>query len=173
MLTQTTRGWPSVQFVRVSAIYTASSMFYVDVAASFGYAWRQRVRRGQGIQRHFWRNRDLLSRRFGKFAFPIFAANFYMHLISPILFAAASASFVIFVAIYALSLPAIVIPAVLVMLLAAFPARQTRFGRIFFSFCFYQAALFWATVLHLAGRDFVRWSNPTRVEALNGLPRKA
>lgn len=150
------------------AIYSASSMFYVDVAGSFGYAWRQRVRRGQGIQRHFWRNRDLLSRRFGKFAFPIFAANFYMHLISPILFAVALSSFLTFLAISTLSLPIIVIPGLLVMLLAAFLGRQTRFGMTFISFSFYQAALLWAILLHLLGRDFVRWSNPAPIETLNG-----
>ena len=141
------------------AVYSPSSMFYVGVAANLRDAWRQRVRRGQGIQRHLWRNRDLASRRFRSFAFPIFAANFYMHLISPILFVAASACFAIFLAISAFKLPALVLPMVLILSLGSFILRETRIGIILISFSLYQLALFWAMVLHLFGHDFVRWSN--------------
>lgn len=145
------------------AIYSSSSLFYVEVAASLSDAWRQRVRRGQGIQRHFWRNRDLASRRFGKFAFPIFTANFFMHLISPILFVAASACFVIFLATFAFRFPTVVVFGIIGVLLASFILRQTRVVITFISFILYQAALFWAMVLHLVGHDYARWSRTTRM----------
>jgi len=140
------------------AIYDPRSIFYTRSPSEMRSSWRQRVRRGQGIQRVFWRNRDMiLTRRFGRFSFPIFAAEFYMHLISPFLFVATA---VLLLTLFSqLPLLALILAVLTCLgLVIQISSKRVSPVTLFASFALYQAALFWAAILHLLGYDHRRWS---------------
>jgi len=142
------------------AIYNPNAIFYAKAPSNIRESWSQRVRRGQGLQRAFWRNRKMIvARKFGAFGFPILAAEFYMHIISPPLFIVAislSAGLAAYLAWRALGLILLPLGAVLAGLAYW---KRSSFPLLFAaSFAYYQTALLCASVLHLLGSNYSRWS---------------
>jgi len=141
------------------AIYERRCVFYAKAPSDLPSALLQRIRRGQGLQRVLWRNRDMvLGQGFGQFGFPILVAELYMHLVSPFLFVATITSFVALLAVLLLPFLALAM-AVCVGLVILFYSGRRWFPIVFISsFMLYQAALFWAAILHFLGHNYGRWS---------------
>jgi len=145
------------------SIYDPHSVFYAESPLNLFDGMRQRIRRAQGLQRVFWRNRDMLSRQtFGAFGFPIFAAEFYFHLVSPLFFSAVAMSSIALTFSVALSLTKasvfLALSAMLILALLLHWARSSRPVVLVTSFVLYQVALVLAAVLHLLGYNYKRWS---------------
>jgi cellulose synthase/poly-beta-1,6-N-acetylglucosamine synthase-like glycosyltransferase len=141
------------------AVYEPSIVFYTESPKGLRDSMRQRVRRGQGLQRVFWRNRDMLSRRkYGAFGVPIFLAEFYFHLISPFLFWIGATSLAILWVLSAL--PFLAVGLVTSLGLAIFLYwRRTWFPvRFIIGLTLYMTALIMAMLLHLLGHNYARWS---------------
>jgi len=68
------------------AVMEPYAFFYEPLPVDKSSLGMQKVRRGQGLCRLFWYNKDMLFRsRYGKFGTIIFPANFFMHVMSPFL----------------------------------------------------------------------------------------
>jgi cellulose synthase/poly-beta-1,6-N-acetylglucosamine synthase-like glycosyltransferase len=68
------------------AIREPEAIFYEYAPPDWSSNQIQKVRRGQGLSRLFWYNRDMLfKKKYGKFGLVILPANFFMHLVSPFL----------------------------------------------------------------------------------------
>lgn len=141
------------------ALYEPRCSYYTKSPSGLVDGFRQRIRRGQGLQRVFWRNRDMMfSRSFGAFGFPIYAAEFFMHLISPLLFVLTG---VLLIAILCSLITLNFVLAFTASLLCLFLIYwKKKSAPVIFmtSFAYYQIALFSAMILHLAGYNYRRWS---------------
>lgn len=68
------------------SIYDPHVVFYEYATSSFRSMFNQKVRRGQGLTQLFLREREVLfNSKYGKFGTIIFPAEFFMHIVSPIL----------------------------------------------------------------------------------------
>lgn len=66
------------------SIRDAEIVFYEYAPPDLSSSQIQKVRRGQGLSRLFWYNRDMIFRKeHGEFGLVIFPVNFFAHLISP------------------------------------------------------------------------------------------
>jgi cellulose synthase/poly-beta-1,6-N-acetylglucosamine synthase-like glycosyltransferase len=68
------------------AIFEPEAVFYESLPTDSRNLRAQKVRRGQGLTRLFWYNKDIMfNSSFGKFGSVVYPANFFMHIVSPIL----------------------------------------------------------------------------------------
>jgi len=174
----------AIQAIRggLRALYEPSSVFYAYAPQVTRSAWWQRVRRGQGLVRTFLYNSDMLfRRRFGSYGCFIFPAEFFMHIVSPILtlmfIAASIGSVAAFLSDFVLTpllpaiavLVAIMLGIVMVSRLEKRPLSGT--WALIPSFVIYQLALFTAMLMFLAGKRLYIWrkldEGTTRVADLN------
>jgi cellulose synthase/poly-beta-1,6-N-acetylglucosamine synthase-like glycosyltransferase len=118
--------------------------------------WKQKVRRGQGIVRTLWANRDLLfNREYGKFGTVIFPMNFYMHLISPVVLVGL-AIFGVGSVIANWGLLGLSVMTVAALALVTL-APRTGTGSTIVAFAYYQLILFAAIVMSVGGRSLHKW----------------
>jgi cellulose synthase/poly-beta-1,6-N-acetylglucosamine synthase-like glycosyltransferase len=118
--------------------------------------FKQKIRRGQGIIRTFWANRDLLfDRDYGKFGTVVFPMNFFMHIASPLL--VVSIGMVAFVML--VTRPSVYILISLMFLAIAVILGAKGKGPLssLFSFLYYQLVLFLAMLLAIAGHSLHKW----------------
>jgi poly-beta-1,6-N-acetyl-D-glucosamine synthase len=141
------------------ALYEPRCFYSTKSPSGLVDGFRQRIRRGQGLQRVFWRNRDMmLSRKFGAFSFPIYAAEFFVHLISPLLFVPIAVLLIaLLCSLIALNL-ALTLPLCILFLFLIYWKKKSAPVIFITSFAYYQIALFSAMILHLAGYNYRRWS---------------
>lgn len=121
---------------------------------------RQKIRRGQGIVRTLWANRDLVfNKEFGEYGMLIFPMNFFMHIVSPVISVAAIILAIGILGVImiegAVWIP-IVIAAVGALTLLAWP-KLARMYRTLMSFTYYQLMLSYAIFLALMGRSLHKW----------------
>jgi len=149
------------------AIYEPRSVFYAESPSGPADSLRQRIRRGQGLQRVFWRNRDLLfNAEFGRFGSIIFPATFFMHLISPLILSVEIALLImLLISLGSYSVTALVseILAMLGLLSLTYLRRSSRPNALLLTFVAYQMALICAMLLHLFGQNYERWSGSQRL----------
>jgi biofilm PGA synthesis N-glycosyltransferase PgaC len=118
--------------------------------------WRQKVRRGQGIVRTLWMNRDMLfNRKYGRFGTLIFPMNFFMHILSPIILVAMVALCAVVFAIEFGILPVILVSIAAVAVLMS--TRQTRISSTMLAFISYQMILLAAIILAMTGKSLHKW----------------
>ena len=161
------------------AIYDSEIIFY-EVAPPDGQASKiQKVRRAQGLVRHFWRNRDMIfDRSFGNFR-KVMALEFILHIVLPIAmvigFIAGFSHIGLLINEFGIqfnsvnSLPSVdklmLISDVLVMLLLSagimgIPLPGSRLSATFFNF---MITLFKAQILILSGRSLHQWQQVSAV----------
>lgn len=138
------------------SICCPDATFHEFAPPRIGDLWKQKVRRGQGIVRTLWANRDLLfNRRFGKFGTLIFPMNFYMHIVSPV---ALTVLVILGLGVATIEwgpLPlGLLVVGVLVLLGAA---SRTRIGSTIMTFIHYQLILLAAIALSIAGKSLHKW----------------
>jgi len=141
------------------SICDPNAVFYEFAPPDARDLWRQKVRRGQGVVRALWGNKDLLfNSTYATFGMLIFPANFFMHIVSPIMS--------ILVAILALEVVGVTIVeggGLMLLVLAAIAisvlilARRTSPCRAIITFTYYQLILFDAILLAIMGRSLHRW----------------
>jgi len=69
------------------SICCPDAIFYEYAPSDWSSMKLQKIRRGQGLSRMFWYNKDIIfNKNFGRFGSIIFPVNFFMHVISPFLF---------------------------------------------------------------------------------------
>ena len=161
------------------AIYDPEIIFY-EVAPPDGQASKiQKVRRAQGLVRHFWRNRDMIfDRSFGNFR-KVMALEFLLHIVLPIAmvigFIAGFSHIGLLVNEFGIqlnsvnSLPSVdklmLISDVLVILLLSagimgIPLPGSRLSATFFNF---MITLFKAQILIFSGRSLHQWQQVSAV----------
>jgi len=149
------------------AIYVPHIVFQNVSPVSMSDAWRQRVRRGQGLQRVFWRNRDMLfNRKLGTFGSIVFPAEFCLHLIAPLIFVSGTVSLIALAATLLSSSPLAAILGVSTvppLITSLYVSRKWSPVELLLTFTLYQAALLWAMILHMFGHNYSRWSRMRRV----------
>jgi len=68
------------------AVIEPEAIFYEPLPANESSQRMQKVRRGQGLARLFWYNKNMIFEpSYGKFGFIILPVNFFMHILSPFL----------------------------------------------------------------------------------------
>ena len=172
------------------AIYDSQMLFF-EMAPPNGRSSRiQKVRRAQGLVRHFWRNKKMIvDRKFGDFR-RIMAIEFSLHIIAPI---AVLLGFLMGLAHICLvmaepsfssqslgNLPAIEKTmlisdaTVFLLLLSGFLGIPFPGGRLSLTFFNYMLTLVWAQVLIIGGKSLHQWQQVTDVrDALAEHDRKS
>jgi cellulose synthase/poly-beta-1,6-N-acetylglucosamine synthase-like glycosyltransferase len=147
------------------AVYESDCVFFNESPEGLGNAWRQRVRRGQGLQRVFWRNRDMIfDSRYQRFGSVVYPVEFFMHLISPLLFAGEIILLLLLCSSSSSSLTTTLIGLLATSVLTVFLLFRRRSAvELLMTFVLYQMVLVWAMILHMVGRNYVRWSRFERV----------
>lgn len=146
-------------------VFDAQSTFTEYGPASLKELLRVKVRRGQGLIRIFWRNRDLLfNSKYGKFSRLIMPAEFFMLVISPIL---VGVLLVLAPSIVWTYLPVgyILIGALIYVGIYFLPNKRNFINPIRFitSFLVYQLSLLYAMILWIVGRKMNVWKKSEKV----------
>jgi len=147
-------------------IFDTQSTFTEYGPASTKELLRVKVRRGQGLIRILWLNRDLLfSGRYGKFSRLIMPAEFFMLVISPILVGSLVFLTPIIAGTY---LPPIyiLIGALVCAVIYVLPNKRNFINpmRFIISFLVYQLSLLYAMILWVIGRKMNVWKKSAKVE---------
>ncbi len=165
------------------AIYDSEIIFF-EMAPSDGKASRiQKVRRAQGLVRHFWRNFDMLfDNSFGQFRKAL-ALEFSLHILCPIFvvlgFLSGFSHIIIttmeinfdlgnlltigFEDLVMLSIDSLV----LFLLLSGFLNLPIPFSKVTITFFSYMLTLFWAQTLIIFGKSLHKWQQvPTVRDSL-------
>jgi len=146
------------------SVIEPEAIFYESLPSNRQSLRIQKVRRGQGLARLFWYNRDIMfNRSYGKFGTTVIPANFFMHDVSPfmvlsiILLTAASALFYLQETGHLL-----VLAIFLGLVLAAFLVEQilptrTKISKVALTFVQYQLILLEGIVRYLTGNSLHKW----------------
>jgi cellulose synthase/poly-beta-1,6-N-acetylglucosamine synthase-like glycosyltransferase len=161
------------------AIYEPEITFY-EMAPPDGRASKiQKVRRAQGLVRHFWRNRDMIAdRRFGNFR-KVMALEFMLHIVLPITvvigFIAGFSHIGLLInefglqsnsgiSLHFVDILMLVADLFVILLLTAglfgLPILGSRLSITFFN---YMVTLFKAQILILSGRSLHQWQQVSAV----------
>ena len=144
------------------AVYEPRVVFYTNSPTGLSDSMHQRIRRGQGLQRIFWRNRDMIPRRkFGALSFPILLMELYIHLISPLLFGVSAVCLAGALVLALSPFLVIALPVGLGLAVFLYWGRKSFPIRFLASFALYQLALLCAIALHLLGYNYKHWSRKT------------
>jgi cellulose synthase/poly-beta-1,6-N-acetylglucosamine synthase-like glycosyltransferase len=141
------------------SIYNPDAPFYEFAPPDVKEIRKQKVRRGQGIARTLWGNRDLVfNRTYGKFGILIIPMNFFMHIISPVMSAAAAMLVLGIVGTMLMEgrvWPLILAITVVVSVLAC--GKRSRVCSAITAFAYYQLILFEAILLAVMRRSLHKW----------------
>ena len=121
----------------------------------------QKIRRGQGLSRLFWYNKDMLfNRSYGKFGTMIYPANFFFHIISPlqvlliIFFFSVSMVLLSLENVYILILS---LSSLLTYMLFNKQLSKIKLFKTGITFVTYQLILLEAMFLHISGKSLHKW----------------
>jgi len=123
----------------------------------------QKVRRGQGLARLFWYNKDMIfDKKYGKFGLTILPANFFMHVISPFLVMSVpvlfSASFFCYLLQGGnLTWGAVSLTITCITVAIAYLTTEKRYLSIPWTFLEYQLTLLKGILLILGGKSLHKW----------------
>ncbi len=148
------------------AICDPRVIFYEYAPPSFKSRFIQKVRRGQGLIQLFLREwRFLFNLKYGKFGLIIFPAEFFMHLISPLLLLAFIALFIYEIVV--LNFPLLIgFGAALLLLSLALGLRRINVISFLVSFLNSQFILLVALFYQLIGRRQHKWRKIEEIRAL-------
>jgi biofilm PGA synthesis N-glycosyltransferase PgaC len=151
------------------AIMEPEAVFYEPLPKNRRSLRMQKVRRGQGLSRLFWYNKDVMFRpSYGKFGSIIMPMNFFMHIISPLLLLTTIILAIVSVSTYILQggnpmLPLLLIGiAVIVWLVEQFTPNRTKISNIGLTFVQYQFLLLEGMMRYLTGSSLHKWQKVQR-----------
>jgi cellulose synthase/poly-beta-1,6-N-acetylglucosamine synthase-like glycosyltransferase len=154
------------------SVFEPDALFYEPLPSSSNSLRRMKVRRGQGLARLFWYNRDIMfNRSFGKFGSTIMPANFFMHVISPflvvsmiVLAAASAVTFVLQTGQFLILL--ILFFAVLFAVLVDQALHtSTKIFNVAKTFLQYQLILLEGIIRYLTGNSLHKWQKVQKTSA--------
>lgn len=149
------------------AISCPDAFFYEYAPPDWSSMMRQKVRRGQGLSRMFWYNKDMMfNKKLGKFGSVIFPVNFFMHLISPILVLFSLAFGLIFVSVYVLQnfyLLILFISAIFIILLLKRFFLKINLINVACTFIVYQMILLRGILLFISGKSLHKWQKVEKI----------
>ena len=151
------------------AIYDEQAVFYEYAPPDRASLQLQKVRRGQGLARLFWQNKDMIfKKKYGRFGLYILPANFFMHIISPFLvFSVLILCFASF-SCYLLQcrdLTWVAVSSMLagVMLAIGYFIKGKKYLSIAWTFLEYQLMLLRGILLILVGRSLHKWRKVDKI----------
>lgn len=149
------------------SISCPDALFYEYAPPDWSSMMRQKVRRGQGLSRMFWYNKDMIfNRKLGKFGSVIFPVNFFMHVISPFLVLLALIFGFIFTFVYMLQNYYLLIPlisAIFIALLLKSFFLEINMLKSAWTFFVYQMILLNGMLLFISGRSLYKWQKVEKV----------
>lgn len=151
------------------AIMEPEAIFYEALPANWDMLRRQKVRRGQGLSRLFWYNKDMLFKpAYGKFSCIILPMNFFMYVVSPFILLSVLTLAILSFSIYILygenpTLPLLLISiALLGLLIEKFAPTKTKIYKLCLTFVKYQFILLEGMLLFLTGTSLHKWQKVER-----------
>jgi cellulose synthase/poly-beta-1,6-N-acetylglucosamine synthase-like glycosyltransferase len=161
------------------SIYDPRAVFYEHAPPTFKSRFVQKLRRGQGLIQMFLRERGILfNRKYKKFGALVFPAEFFMHVISPVLVFAFLASFfytLFLIDKYLIISLGFAVAVSLVVLTVVKPCMVN----LPLSFLNSQSILLISLIFQMLGRSQHKWAKVTEVRRLwraraselrNGIP---
>ena len=146
------------------SVFEPDALFYEPLPSNRQSLRRMKVRRGQGLARLFWYNKDIMfNRSFSKFGSTIMPANFFMHVVSPFIMLSLVILAVATGLSYIFQTSEFLLPLILVILvLAAYMVEQalptkTKILSIASTFLQYQIILVEGMVRYLTGGSLHKW----------------
>ena len=147
------------------AVYDSSAVFYEYAPPSANSRYVQKVRRGQGLIRVFWDFKGCLFRKsYGAYGFIILPAEFFMHLIFPLLWVVFFGLFFIGLAFHnplLIFLPSALLVGFIFLSRTKKDNKVLRRGRetssLVVSFLSSQLILLYALFLWISGRSLHKW----------------
>ena len=141
-------------------IFDENVIFYESVPDDQIFI-NQKIRRGQGLVQAFLRNLDFLfNPKFGKFGLIIFPAEFFMHIVSPIISLVLSTLFFILIFNNSLLLYASIISSIALILISRL--NVLKVDKIIFAFIEYQFILLLALIKQSIGIKQHKWNVANR-----------
>jgi len=148
------------------SIYDPGAVFYEYAPPTFKSRLTQKLRRGQGLIQMFLRERGILfNKKYEKFGAFIFPAEFFMHVISPVLVFAFLVSFVYTLFLINKYLLISLIFAVAVFL-AVLTVIKTSIVNLPLSFFSSQFILLLSLIYQMLGKSQHKWAKVTEVRGL-------
>jgi len=146
------------------SVFEPEAIFYEPLPSSSNSLRRMKVRRGQGLARLFWYNKDMMfNRSYGKFGSTIMPANFFMHIVSPFMIVSIILLAGVSVLSYGLQGGQIWVLLVLLgtisaaVLIEQILPTKTKFFRVGFTFLQYQLILLEGMVRYWSGGSLHKW----------------
>jgi cellulose synthase/poly-beta-1,6-N-acetylglucosamine synthase-like glycosyltransferase len=151
------------------AIYDEQAVFYEYAPPDKASLQLQKIRRGQGLARLFWQNKDMIfKKKYGRFGLYILPANFFMYVVSPFLVSGfiilcfASLSFYL---IECRDLTWVTASSMLagVTLAMCYFTQGKKYLNIVWTFLEYQLMLLRGILLILGGRSLHKWRKVDKI----------
>lgn len=146
------------------SVFEPDALFYEPLPSSSNSLRKMKVRRGQGLARLFWYNKDIMfNKSYGKFGSTIMPANFFMHVVSPFIILSLVILTVATGLSYILQTSEFLFPLILVIaILAAYMVEQalptkTKISSIASTFLLYQLILVEGMVRYSTGDSLHKW----------------
>ncbi|MGD8506056.1 MAG: glycosyltransferase [Candidatus Bathyarchaeota archaeon] len=146
------------------AIMEPKAVFYEPLPTNRSSLRIQKVRRGQGLARLFWYNKDLMFKpSYGRFSYIVLPVNFFMHIISPFLLLGLIVLAFVSISSYVFQggqplLPLILLGvAFFVWFIEQIMHTRTKISSIALTFIRYQFILLEAIIRHLMGNSLHKW----------------
>lgn len=144
------------------SIYDYDTIFYEYSATDKKSKRKQQIRRGQGLVRLFWYNKDMLFKdKYGKFGLIILPINFLIYVISPFLISTFLLLFFINLFLYLynyFSMKLVILSSIILIpfvILNCLPTK--RYFNIIWIFLEYQIILLKAIFLYIGGKSLHIW----------------
>jgi len=146
------------------SVFEPDAFFYEPLPSNSQSLRMMKVRRGQGLARLFWYNKDMMfNKSFGKFGSTIMPANFFMHVVSPfimlslvILTVATGLSYIFQTSEFLFPLILVIVVLAAYMIEQALPTK-TKISGIASTFLRYQLILVEGMVRYLTGGSLHKW----------------
>lgn len=143
------------------SICDPEAIFYEYAPLDWSSKQIQKVRRGQGLSRMFWYNKDMMFKKeYGKFGSVILPVNFFMHVISPFLVLFSLILGLVFFFFFVFQggnlVPWVILSVSAILLFDYFLFRR-KFLNVAWTFFEYQMILFKGILLFLFGKSLHKW----------------
>jgi len=152
------------------SVYNSNASFYEYAPPTPRSRFAQKLRRAHGLVQLFLRQRGMLfNRKYGKYGMVIFPAEFFMHVVSPVLLVAflACLFYSLFLICFTLATPSIVILVSIVAIsLVALAIKGSSFTNFILTFLDSQFILLIALLYHLTGKSQHKWEKVPEIGKL-------
>jgi cellulose synthase/poly-beta-1,6-N-acetylglucosamine synthase-like glycosyltransferase len=152
------------------SVYASNALFYEYAPPTPRSRFAQKLRRAQGLVQLFLRQRGMFfNRKYGKYGAVIFPAEFFMHVVSPVLLVAflACLFYSLLLVCFALATSSLIILAFIVAIsIVALAIKGSSFTNFILTFLDSQLILLIALFYHLTGKSQHKWEKVPEIGKL-------